>query len=105
MASRKPRSAKVALTIAVREPGTLSLDAPRCPGAQVETRLEDGTVLSGGRGEVRVTAFTQPDVGVGAISGTFTQTATRGSVPVTLRGEFRVPLVPLAAGATRVTQP
>ncbi len=105
--ARQTRGAvrEVALTLAVREAGTLSLDATRCPGAQVETRLADGTVLSGGRGEVRVTAFSPPDVGAGAISGTFTQTTIRDGVPVTVRGEFRVPLAPRAPGAARVTQP
>ncbi len=60
--------------------------SPRgCPRAWVETTLADGTILAGGHGEVRVTQFgdaTHP------LRGTFSQTADRGGVPTTIRGEF-----------------
>jgi hypothetical protein len=105
--ARQTRGAirQVTLTIAVRTPAptpaTLPLDATACPGGFVDTTLEDGSVLSGGRGEVVVTAVVQPGQTAGYVSGTFSQTALRNSTPVTIRGEFRIPLPLPPASATR----
>lgn len=92
--ARQTRGAvrQVTLTLAVRTPSTLRIDASACPGAFVDTTLEDGTVLSGGRGEVVVTSVVLPGQTLGFVSGTFAQTAMRNGTPVTIRGEFRIPL-------------
>ena len=90
--ARQTRGAirSVALTIDVRVPATLRLERDACPGAFVETTLADGTVLSGGRGEVVVSNIVLPGRIAGFVSGRFTQTAMRNGTPVTIRGEFRI---------------
>jgi hypothetical protein len=100
--ARLPRGAvrEVSLEFALRAPTTLPLNADRCPEANVHTRLEDDSVLHGGRGEITVTGYTPPDAIPGLVVGTFSQTVLRAGAPVTVRGEFRVPL-PLAIGIPR----
>lgn len=92
--ARLPRGAvrEVSLTLALRAPATFPLDAARCAEATVDTRLEDGTELRGGRGVVTVQSYTPPGVAPGLVVGTFSQTAMRVGAPVTVRGEFRIPL-------------
>ena len=82
----------VALSLSVRDAATLPIDREACPGAFVETTLADGTVLSGGRGEVVVTNIVWPGRIAGFMGGRFTQTAMRNGTPVTIRGEFRIPI-------------
>lgn len=101
--ARQTRGAirQVRLTLAVRAPATLPMDSGACPGAYVDTTLEDGTVLSGGRGEVVVTSIVLPGRVAGVVVGHFAQTAMRGETPVTIRGEFRIPLPTAGGGAHR----
>lgn len=86
---------QIALTLVVRSPSTLPIDASACPGSFVDTTLDDGTVLSGGRGEVVVSQIVRPGQAAGFIAGSFSQTAMRNDTPVTIRGEFRIPLAAL----------
>jgi|GEM_PF-4195567 len=88
---------QIALALVVRAPATLPIDASACPGAFVDTTLEDGTVLSGGRGEVVVSEIVLPGRVAGFVAGRFSQTAMRNGAPVTIRGEFRIPLSAPAA--------
>lgn len=94
--ARQTRGAvrQITLTLVTQTPGTLPIDDTACPGAFVATTLEDGTVLSGGRGEVVVSSIVLPGDVSGAITGRFSQTAIRYGTPVTIRGEFRIPFSP-----------
>jgi len=92
---------QISLTLVVRAPATLPIDASACPGAFVDTTLEDGTVLSGGRGEVVVSEIVLPGRVAGFVAGRFSQTAMRNGAPVTIRGEFRIPLSAPAATPIR----
>lgn len=85
---------EIAITLVVRAPTTLPITATACPGAFVDTTLEDGSVLSGGRGDVTVTSLVRAGRAPGFVTGTFAQTAMRNGTPVTIRGDFRIPLPP-----------
>ncbi len=100
--ARLPRGAvrEVSLEFALRAPATLPLDATRCPEANVDTRLEDDSMLRGGRGEIAVSAYTPPGSAPGLVVGSFSQTVLRGGAPVTVRGDFRIPL-PITIDAAR----
>ncbi len=106
--ARLPRGAvrEVSLVLALRAPARFPLDPVRCPEATIDTRLEDDTVLRGGRGEISVSALASSEAGPGWITGSFSQTALRAGSPVTVRGEFRIPLpatvaLPRAGADTR----
>jgi len=100
--ARLPRGGvrEVSLELALRAPASFSLAPVRCPEATLDTRLEDDTVLRGGRGQITVSAFTPSGAGSGFLTGSFSQTALRAGAPVTVRGEFRIPL-PTAAASPR----
>lgn len=81
---------KVQLTLHLRGQGELPIRADGCPRAELRAELEDGTTLSGGEGTVTVQT---PSVSAGAVvSATYSWTATRGSTPFPMRGEFNLTL-------------
>jgi hypothetical protein len=93
--ARSPRGAvrRIALSISGPTGVELPFDGPPCARSHVETELEGGQVLRGGRGRVIVEAVeTEGDRRV--LVGRFSQTAELEGTPTTLRGELRVPLPP-----------
>jgi len=60
-----------------------------CDGAAIEAKLEDGSLLNGGRGYIEVQS--EPSAADGTFRGTFALTTDLRGVPLTLEGSFVVP--------------
>ncbi|MBK8410483.1 MAG: hypothetical protein IPL19_21235 [Sandaracinaceae bacterium] len=81
---------KVQLTLHLRGQGELPIRADGCPRAELRAELDDGTTLSGGEGTV--TVLTSSLSAGDRVSATYSWTATRGTTPFPMRGEFNLTL-------------
>jgi len=80
---RHPSAYVRTLEITLRgEGGEHAIDG-RCPAATLRATLEDGTVVTGGSGAVRVRERSSSE-----LRGDFDWTATVGGEPLPLKGEF-----------------
>jgi hypothetical protein len=63
------------------------IEGSACPAATMRVTLEDGTVLTGGGGSVRITSRTEAEM-----RGTFDWTTRAGGEPFPIKGEFSLKL-------------
>jgi hypothetical protein len=92
--ARAARGAVRRIAIRISGPAgrTLTFDGPPCARAEVESELEGGGMLRGGRGWVMLDGVVTEEGGRRALVGHFSQTADLEGTPTTVRGEMRIPL-------------